>query len=436
MPSLLEGIEIKYGSDSDSTQLEIPILYVPRKPENYLPPILVFNDFGIDSAGTEDKLRSKCGHVQELDLAQNNLSQWQEVVRILRLMPRLEFVNLSFNGLSSALGEAHLSEFPRLKSLILNGTNVDWESVRKLLRHLPRLEELHLSLNGYSYIELEEQLHPGVKHLYFTDNTINHWREVCKLGEAFPSMSSLVLADCPIKGLDVSSPDSSPDRAFARSESECESAGATTSPHHTFRSLSFLNLNNTLLSSWEDIDRLGCFPNLNHLRCHGLPLFEYPEEYTKHERRQLLIARLPNIRTLNGGGEITDDDREDAERTFIRHYMDKPESDRPERYFDLVAVHGRLDPLVNIDLSPDKKIKINIIYDTKSESRYLDVYWTVSELKKELESFANLSATKMKLYYVDQDLKMIHGPELMKFPNKQLYSYNINVGDEIIVDTK
>lgn len=56
------------------------------------------------------------------------------------------------------------------------------------------------------------------------------------------------------------------------------------------------------------------------------------QEYTKHERRQLLIARLPNIKVLNGGGEITSEEREDAERAFIRYYMDKPESDRPERF--------------------------------------------------------------------------------------------------------
>lgn len=66
---------------------------------------------------------------------------------------------------------------------------------------------------------------------------------------------------------------------------------------------------------------------------------QYPQEYTKHERRQLLIARLPNIRTLNGGGEIGVDDREDAERAFIRHYMDKAESDRPERFVNIMSLN-------------------------------------------------------------------------------------------------
>lgn len=80
MPSLLEGIEAKYGRDSeDFSALGIPILYVTRSNANAVPPVLVFNDFGIDSAGSEECLKSKCQNVQELDLAQNSLCQWTEV---------------------------------------------------------------------------------------------------------------------------------------------------------------------------------------------------------------------------------------------------------------------------------------------------------------------------------------------------------------------
>jgi len=442
MPSLLEGIEVKYGKDVNC-ELDIPILYVSRKNENCSPQILVFNDFGIDSAGSEESLKSKCLNVQELDLAKNCLSQWAEVVTILRIMPRLEFVNLSFNSLNHRLSDDLLyGGFPRLKNLILNATFIEWLSVQKLLDHIPSLEELHLSLNGYSHVHLEDInnerliVHEGIRKFYFTANAIGTWNEVCKLGRSFPKLEALILADCPISSLDPSS-SSSPDHlTHQRSESECEgSQPAIESPHHCFRNLKFLNLNNTLLSSWQDIDHLACFPALQHLRIYGLPLFE-PQEYTKHERRQLLIARLPNICTLNGGGEIGHDDREDAERAFIRHYMDKPESDRPERYNDLVGIHGKLDPLVNIDLSPARSVKINLVFGSKTESRSVDVYQTVVELKQKLETFANLHFSKMRLFYVDQEMKACHGPEEMKFPNKRLYSYNINSGDEIIVDSK
>ena len=103
------------------------------------------------------------------------------------------------------------------------------------------------------------------------------------------------------------------------------------------------------------------------------------------------------------------------------------------RYADLVAVHGKLDPLVNVDLSPEKRVKVCFTYGEVSEVKSVVVYQTVQELKQKLESFAGIPASRMKLFYVDQDMKC---PEEMRFPNKQLYSYNICSGDEIIVDSK
>lgn len=58
------------------------------------------------------------------------------------------------------------------------------------------------------------------------------------------------------------------------------------------------------------------------------------------------------------------------------------------------------------------------------------------DLKQKLERLASIPANKMRLFYVDQDLRDHQGPEEMKFPSKQLYSYNIRSGDEIIVESK
>lgn len=63
-------------------------------------------------------------------------------------------------------------------------------------------------------------------------------------------------------------------------------------------------------------------------------------------------------------------------------------------------------------------------------------YRTVVDLKARLERLINIPAAKMRLYYVDQDLRDTHGPEEMKYMHKQLYSYNIRDGDEIIIDQK
>lgn len=110
---------------------------------------------------------------------------------------------------------------------------------------------------------------------------------------------------------------------------------------------------------------------------------------------------------LNGGGNIEPDEREDSERAFIRYYMEKPESERPERYFELSNIHGKLDPLVNIDLSPEKTVKVTFTCENVSEIRAVDVYCSVSDLKNKLETFAGFPAAKMRLFYVDQDMRSI-----------------------------
>lgn len=61
---------------------------------------------------------------------------------------------------------------------------------------------------------------------------------------------------------------------------------------------------------------------------------------------------------------------------------------------------------------------------------------TVFDLKTRLEKLIGVPAAKMRLYYVDQDLRDHMGPEEMRFSQKQLYSYNIRSGDEIIVERK
>lgn len=229
-----------------------------------MPSLLVLNDCNIDRAGESEDLRKKCSTVRELDLAQNKLERWEEVFRIMAQMPRLEFVNLSANRLYGPIQAPPCDvQMAQLKSLVLNNTRLEWDSVDTLLNLLPVLEELHLSLNDYKNVlidtHVEDDLaimgdgvelcetegttdedeennftaaadpcecrpnnekickrsesscsqykksngHEGVKRLHFTGNPVKDWMEICRLGRVFPSLESLVLADCPIQSLDA-----------------------------------------------------------------------------------------------------------------------------------------------------------------------------------------------------------------------------------------
>lgn len=204
---------------------------------------------------------------------------------ILKQMPLLTFVNLSFNQLCQPMKELELRcKWQRLRNLVLNSTKIPWTCTQRILDHLPSLEELHLSLNEYDHINLhchcetppdaptkcscptENYKHSEVKRVHFTGNPVNEWKEICKLGYAFPNLELLVVADCPLKSLDVDKGEES-----KRSESECESDNHSDSPHNSFRKLKVLNLNSTLISTWDDIERLSRFPSLNCLRVQVRP---------------------------------------------------------------------------------------------------------------------------------------------------------------------
>lgn len=470
MPTLLEALENKYGFGDHREKIDETLvsIFVPKLPPRLsVPELLILNDCNIDKAGKPEDLRQKCYTVKELDLAQNKLEDWDEVFGILSHMPRVEFVNLSLNRLGGPIEIPQPWKMDRLRSLVLNNTKLEWYGVETLLQLLPVLEELHLSLNDYTHVLLDTteedangcqtaeepasgesescqcsslstqssqdkkhavckktKAHHGIKKLHLTGNHISEWSEICRVGRLFPNLEALVLADCPLRSL-----------TSAQNETNESNSAATPNSHEHFKTLTLLNLSNAKINNWDDIDRLAKFPALKNLRVQCWPLWEKCDS-TEHERRQLLIARLPKINILNGGDVIGPVEREDAERSFIRYYLDKPESDRPERYFELVAVHGKLDPLVNIDLRPERRVKITFTYGETSEERTVDVYRTVVDLKSRLERIVGIPAAKMRLFYVDQDLRDLQGLEEMRYPHKRLYSYNIRSGDEIIVDQK
>lgn len=139
---------------------------------------------------------------------------------------------------------------------------------------------------------------------------------ICFSRYLFPNLKSLVLAECPIRSLGLeenrnmpsedscrtkeedhgqdnenmnhldanehtSSTDDKGNRIFEskvnydRTESNSESNGTSIkSPHDPFRMLRFLNVNGTLLSTWDEVERLARFPALKSLRIQGCPLFE------------------------------------------------------------------------------------------------------------------------------------------------------------------
>ena len=76
-----------------------------------------------------------------------------------------------------------------------------------------------------------------------------------------------------------------------------------------------------------------------HFVCKKLNIFQIFHKKVKNSF--LLDDDICNcdLKVLNGGDTISPNEREDAERAFIRYYFDTDPEKRPARFEELVQVH-------------------------------------------------------------------------------------------------
>ena len=106
MVSLKDSIEEKYGEKEDEGEDFGFIVFVSCSPEakrGMLPPLMTLNDYNIECFGDFYDLSNRVRHIRELDLTDNLLSDWTEVVNILTAFKSLKFLNLSNNLLNEPL---------------------------------------------------------------------------------------------------------------------------------------------------------------------------------------------------------------------------------------------------------------------------------------------------------------------------------------------
>ncbi|KAM6959066.1 tubulin folding cofactor E-like a [Aplochiton taeniatus] len=384
----------------------------PMKDRLNLPSVLVLNSCGMSRAGEQGEIAAFCAHVMELDLSHNKLQDWHEISKIVSNIPNLYFLNLSSNPLSeSVLEQSCARAFVCVRRLVLNNTQVSWDTVHILTQEMPKLEELFLCLNQYTSVSCcSSGPCLTLRLLHITDNSLQDWDQVRRFGPMFPELDTLIMANNNLTSV--------------------QDEGDVLT--RLFPKLRSINLNNSGLNSWEDIQKLNFFPKLEEVRLQGIPLLQ---TYTNTERRSLMVAQLSNITSLNGS-VITDGEREDAERFFIRYHIDYSEEELPYRYHFLVTKYGKLEPLADIDLRPRCHAQVEVHCEDKVEQVCIRLDQTVAELRRQLKTVVRLSTNNMRLYYIDKDVCCAFGPEEMKYSGRALHSYSIRDGDQILVVPK
>ncbi|VDO00539.1 unnamed protein product [Rodentolepis nana] len=83
-----------------------------------------------------------------------------------------------------------------------------------------------------------------------------------------------------------------------------------------------------------------------------------------------VIARLPTLESYNVT-IITEEEKERAERDFVRRFGQIEEALRPQRFWELERQHGYVAPFVSVNLTPKKSVRMRIHLDEQEPENLL-----------------------------------------------------------------
>lgn len=246
--------------------------------------------------------------------------------------------------------------------------------------------------------------------LHLNASGIEKWSTVVYFLARFPNVARLFAAENDLESV----------------EAQCPVTGTKT--QEAASCLRFLSLNNCRISEWTSIENLASLPRLEELRLMHIPLFH---EHSDEERYHLVVGRLRAIKSLNGS-HITAFQREESERFFIRYYLNA--ANKPVVYAELVGIHGQLEPLAKVDMTPRRHA--TVVLECR-ETNYrvnlkIRLSKTVSDLMKHAEQVTGIPLPRMRLFYFDANVPGF-GPTELRFPNQLLQTLHIEDGDEFYV---
>jgi hypothetical protein len=308
----------------------------------------------------------------------------------------------------------------------LNSCFIDLRIIELLITKLNNLNELHLSSNEYKQVNFSNDFSKkSLKLLYFNDNKLNDWKEICKLGKCFSNLEYLCISENELADIDDDESNEYKEAIEPIGESEHLMNEKKIQDH--FLNLKTLVMNRLNINDWRTVDKIRDFNQLNNVRIQNIPLLR---KYKEDEKYFMLVSHLgAKIETLNGS-MITKEDRESSERKFIRYYTDLP--NKPTIYSQLQIKHGIVHKLVDVDFKQSELVQVKVKFGDKNKYQSVNIKQKVDDFKKSLETFVGHKSFKFSLHYNHFRRGLIRLDQM----DKQLIFYNIRDGDEFEVKLK
>ncbi|XP_017879366.1 tubulin-specific chaperone E [Ceratina calcarata] len=385
------------------------------------------------------ELEELCPNLEELDISKNLMNSWQIIADICRQLHRLIRLNVSENYLPIEENMETLKDsFSTVEHLNMAKMNYNWFDIQQCVRMFPSLREISVSFNIVSSIMLQQNPLKAddnlmkICRLTLEGNLIHSWDEILKLG-CLPCLEYLNLNSNKIDKI-----------RFPTDEPTAKTS--------VFPSLRQLHMSQNNVSEWRSVSELEKLDRLEDLRFRENPVTQTTENL--ETARQLIIARISKLKSLNGT-EILNDERRGAEFDYLKLYLAKwteTEND-PEKRNQFTIEHPRYHALVekygisNIPLSQTKVEMIsNVITvefvcpDDPNAAAVASGRGVKRKLLKDMEVQKVIGLAQRlfrtggkipRLSFIQRNLSKKEIP--LDKPLQELSYYSIQDGDQVIV---
>lgn len=347
-----------------------------------------------------------CAEITSLDLRGNLFVQWEEVLDLAKLFPKLRSLVLDGNRISLPMGDAveqYSVQLAGIRELSLSETLIRPSEVASAITAIPSLEVLTLANNEISVWDRQD-LPPSVRVLDLSGNRFESFTALRALA-GLPQLGTLLL-----KG---------------------NSVGANTTNQHKpddthFDMVSELELRDNKIASWSFFNTLpAIFPAMKHIRIAGNPLYRdlksaEGKALSTDDGYMLTIARLPQLELLNYS-KITDKERLNAETYYLGQIaigLSNANEQQREvvlagnpRYQALCEEYGEptisTKPKVNeVDLNSLAARLVNITFIPYSSKLQPCSEWT-EEVPKSLNTYALLGIVGKRISVMPLKLRLV-----------------------------
>ena len=302
--------------------------------------------------GMTDTVVRMLENVELLDLSDNLLSSWDDIISTANTLKYLKVLDISQNTLDVPTSKQEIT-VEHVAVLAMNSCGLlcvgDLIGIDAVF---PKLQELYVYKNSIQ-LQMDDKI-LRFHHLTTLDlgsNGVNSWALLSQSVGRLPALKTLLLQENFIEHISMQP--------------------------ETFQNLEHLNLACNQISTWRAVQGLALLHNLRELRLSDNPLFQ--GEGKAESNRIQVIGRFGTIECFNGS-VISESERRDAELAFVRHvnqYISETEDKTAElnarvlqlqQKYQILSSDMESETMKNQSLS-SRMVRIRILAEGKTVSK-------------------------------------------------------------------